>query len=263
MRSIMRRSCLTAGEARSGHFARLGWADVGRLAGADDRDQSAAGTGADAARAEAGPGAGNSSKGSTTERSAEPANVKETGALSWKSYRWGMSTVWLENVLNKQPPRWLPPGYSDYGALLTAAMESASQQTGVPSDLSRWKWGENYPVEIDHPVLSQLPLIGRFTGPGRHPLSGDNYTVKAVGRNFGPSERATWNFANFDESTLNLVTGESGVFLSPYYLDQWTAWYRGSTFTFPFSTAAVEKHRSHEMTLAPQVKNQKSTVLTS
>ena len=73
--------------------------------------------------------------------------------------------------------------------------------------------------------------------------------MKAVGRGFGPSERLTWNFANFDESTLNMVTGESGIFLSPYYMDQWAAWYGGSTFAFPFSQAAVEKHRAHEMTL--------------
>ena len=131
-------------------------------------------------------------------------------------------------------------------------MESALSQKDVPADLNRWKWGENYPVEIDHPVLSQLPLLGRFTGPGRHPLSGDNYTVKAVGRHFGPSERATWNFANFDESTLNLVTGESGVFPSPYYLDQWKAWFGGSTFTLPFSDNAVARHRAHEVTLSPR-----------
>jgi penicillin amidase len=171
--------------------------------------------------------------------------------LSWKSYHWGMSTVWLENVLTKQPPRWLPPGYSDYGSLLSAAVENAVKQTDVPPDLSQWKWGKNYPVEIDHPVLSHLPVVGRFTGPGSHPLSGSNYTVKAVGRGFGPSERATWNFANFDESTLNLVTGESGIFLSPYYLDQWKAWYGGSTFAFPFSKNAVDQHRKHEMTLVP------------
>ena len=186
---------------------------------------------------------------------APPANktsAKETGALTWKSYRWGMSTVWLENTLNKQPARWLPPGYSDYGALLTAATESALKQPGVPTDLGKWKWGENYPIEIDHLVLSQLPLIGSFTGPGRHPLSGSNSTVKAVGRHFGASERATWNFANFDESTLNLVTGESGVFPSPHYMDQWAAWYGGSTFASPFSAAAVEKHRAHEMTLEPR-----------
>jgi|HubBroStandDraft_5_1064220.scaffolds.fasta_scaffold02018_4 penicillin amidase len=185
-----------------------------------------------------------------------PAAKAAPGTLNWKSYHWAMSSVWLENVLTKQPARWLPEGYSDYGGLLTAAVENAVRQTEdpskVPSDLSQWKWGNNYPVEIDHLVLSQLPLIGRFTGPGSHPLSGSNYTVKAVGRGFGPSERLTWNFANFDESTLNLVTGESGIFLSPYYMDQWQAWYAGSTFVFPFSHTAVEQHRSHEMTLEPR-----------
>jgi penicillin G amidase len=187
-----------------------------------------------------------------------------SGALSWKSYRWAMSSVWLENLLTKQPARWLPPGYSDYGSLLTAAVENVVSQTPpaagnsskvdspAPSDLAQWKWGKNYPVEIDHLVLRQLPLIGRFTAPGLHPLSGSGFTVKAVGRGFGPSERLTWSFANFDESTLNLVTGESGVFLSPYYMDQWAAWYGGSTFAFPFSNAAVEQHRTHEMTLQPQ-----------
>ena len=192
---------------------------------------------------------------------------RETGVLSWKSYRWAMSSVWLENVLSKQPQRWLPAGYSDYGALLTAAVENVVKQgptsgdgsktestahSNAPADLSQWKWGQNYPVEIDHLVLSQLPLIGRLTGPGSHPLSGSGFTVKAVGRGFGPSERITWNFANFDESTLNLVTGESGIFLSPYYMDQWKAWYGGSTFTFAYSKDAVERERAHEMTLVPR-----------
>lgn len=180
------------------------------------------------------------------------AAFKDTGKLSWKSYRWGMSTVWLENVLSKQPARWLPPGYSDYGAVLTAAMENAMQKSDVPSDLSKWTWGQNYWVVIDHPVLSHLPLVGRFTGVRRHPLSGNHYTVKAVDRKFGPSERLTWNFADFDASTLNLVTGESGVFLSPHYMDQWAAWYGGSTFTLPFSQAAVQKHRVNALTLIPR-----------
>ena len=194
----------------------------------------------------------------------EAASGVASSPLSWKSYHWAMSSVWLENVLTRQPARWLPPGYSDYGSLLTAAVESAVKQTAdssgnpskaasqAPSDLGQWKWGTNYPVAIDHLVLSQLPLIARFTGPGSHPLSGSTYTVKAVGRGFGPSERLTWNLANFDESTLNVVTGESGIFLSPYYMDQWAAWYGGSTFAFPFSQAAVEQHRTHEMTLEPK-----------
>ena len=178
-------------------------------------------------------------------------NAASEKALTWKSYRWGMSTIWLENILTRQPARWLPSGYPDYDSLLTSAMENALKES-APSDLTRWKWGETYPVEIDHPVLSQLPLIGRFTGPGHHPLSGDSYTVRAGGRKFGASERLTWNFANLDESTLNLVTGESGNFLGPHYMDQWAAWYGGSTFTLPFSAAAVQRHRAHEMTLEPR-----------
>jgi penicillin amidase len=183
---------------------------------------------------------------------ASGAGAKETVALNWKTYRWGMSTVWLENLLSKQPARWVPAGYSDLDAVLTAAMENALKQTGVPSDLAKWKWGENYQVEIEHPVLDRLPLIGRFTSPGRHALSGSAYTVKAVGRHHGASERATWNLADFDASTLNIVTGQSGVFLSPHYMDQWGAWYGGSTFKLPFSPAAVEKHRAHEMTMEPK-----------
>jgi penicillin amidase len=171
------------------------------------------------------------------------------GDLNWKRYRWSMATVWLETVLTKQPARWLPPGYPDYQSLLAAAVENALKQPGVPANVGEWKWGKNYPVEISHLVLGHLPLVGRWTGPGLHPLSGSPQTVKAVGRGFGPSERLTWNFANFDESTLNLVTGESGIFLSPYYMDQWRAWYGGSTFAFPFSKEAVERHKMHEMTL--------------
>ena len=186
------------------------------------------------------------------------------GQVSWKTYRWGMSSVWLENVLTRQPVRWLPPGYSDYGNLLIAAVENVVRQSKlapdnpstdrspVPSDLNQWKWGKNYSVEIDNLVLGQLPLVGRFSGTGLHPLSGSGYTVKAVSSVHGASERATWDFSNFDKSTLNLVTGESGIFLSSHYMNQWAAWYGGSTFVFPFSANAVEQHRAHEMELTPR-----------
>ncbi len=174
--------------------------------------------------------------------------------LSWKSYRWGMGSVFIENFLEKKPARWLPPGFSSYESLLAAAVENALQQPGVPRDLGHWKWGDTYQVNVENPVLSQLPLIGRLTGPGTHPLSGSGYTVKAVSRYHGASERATWNFSDFDKSTLNLVTGESGIFLSPYYMDQWPAWYEGKTFTLPFSSQAVDKHKQHQLLLQPRAR---------
>jgi penicillin amidase len=83
------------------------------------------------------------------------------------------------------------------------------------------------------------------------PQSGSEFTVKAVSLGHGPSERITVDLADLDHSTLNLVTGEAGNLFSPYFLDQWAAWYEGFTFPWSFSRAAVEKVRAHEVVLEP------------
>jgi penicillin amidase len=75
--------------------------------------------------------------------------------------------------------------------------------------------------------------------------------VKAVTRHHGPSERFTANLADLDQSTLNIVTGQAGNFLSPYYMDQWKAWYGGTTFTLPFSAKAVDGAKAHRLVLEP------------
>jgi penicillin amidase len=172
-------------------------------------------------------------------------------SFSWKSYRWFSSSIWLENVLMKQPKRWLPDGYADYESLLAAAVEAAVNTADAPQDLTQWRWGMFSPIEIEHPVLGRLPLVAHWTGPGLHEQSGGALTVKQVGRAFGPSERYTADLSDFDQSTLNTVTGQGGNFLSPYYMDQWKAWYEGTTFPLPFSKEAVEKARQHELVLEP------------
>jgi len=172
-------------------------------------------------------------------------------ALSWKDYRWSMGSVWMENVLLKQPNRWLPEKYANYDAVLAAAVEAAVNGKDAPSHLSDWNWGKTYPLFIQNPVLRSLPLVSRWTGPGLHEQSGGGYTVKQVGRSFGPSERMTIDFSNFDQTTLNLVTGQGGNFLSPYYMDQWKAWYEGFTFQLPYSKDAVQRTQSHKVVLQP------------
>jgi penicillin G amidase len=175
----------------------------------------------------------------------------DNSALSWKSYRWSLRSVWMENVLEHQPPRWLPDTYPNYDELLTAAVQAAVSDPGAPQDLNSWKWGQQNPVEIQNPVLGKIPILQRWTGPGLKEQSGSGYTVKASTRYDGPSERITSDLANLDQSTLNLVTGESGNFLSPYYMDQWGAWYEGYTFPLPFSKQAVEKARTYQLILEP------------
>jgi len=177
-------------------------------------------------------------------------NPAET-TLSWKSYAWSMRSVWMENVLEHQPQRWLAPGYPNYDELLAAAVDSAVNAPGAPPDLNAWKWGQQNAVEIEHPILGRIPILRRWTGPGLREQSGSAYTVKAATRYHGPSERITTDLSDLDQSTLNLVTGQAGNFLSPYYMDQWDAWSQGYTFPLPFSRQAVGKARARQLILEP------------
>ena len=184
--------------------------------------------------------------------------AKSSPPLTWESYRWGMSSIWLETVLSDQPKRWLPPGYGDFDSVVVGAVEAAVREPDAPSDLSTWAWGKTAPLEIRHLVLQRMPLIGRWTAPGLYEQSGGSFTVKQVGRSFhdgrsfGPSERFTADLADLDRSTLNTVTGQGGNFLSPHYMDQWEAWYEGRTFSLPFSKDVVERTRAHVLVLQPE-----------
>ncbi len=170
---------------------------------------------------------------------------------SYADYHWFMSSVWLENTMLLQPARWLPSGYSSYNELFAAAVDKAVNGEHAPKDPKNWNWGQTSPFYLQHPFFGAVPILRTWTGPGLHPQSGNGYTVKQVGRSFGPSERLTVDFSNLDASTLNIVTGESGNIFSPNFLDQWTAWYNGSTFSLPFSPGAVQSSGRHRLQLQP------------
>jgi penicillin amidase len=181
----------------------------------------------------------------------EDPKQQET-TLSWKTYHWQMKTVWLQNVMLHQPKRWLPDKYPNYDELLTAAVETAVSDPDAPRDLASWRWGRVNAIDIEHPVLGKIPGLQKWSAPGIKEQSGSGYTVKAVTPHHGPSERFTANLADLDQSTLNTVTGQGGNFLSPYYMDQWKAWYEGFTFTLPFSDPAVRATAVHRLVLQPE-----------
>ncbi|MEO8725177.1 MAG: penicillin acylase family protein, partial [Acidobacteriaceae bacterium] len=162
--------------------------------------------------------------------------------------RWG-STAVLENIVNLQPPRWLPKQYSDWNIFLADQVKTALAD--APSDLKHWSYGGYNQLTVQNPVIAAAPLLKTFAGPGTLPQSGSGTTVKQVGPDFGPSERFTADFSDWDHSRLNTVTGESGNFLSPYFMDQWSAWYNNTTFDLPFTDAAVARSTMYKLTLNP------------
>jgi penicillin G amidase len=170
----------------------------------------------------------------------------------WDEYLWPDSAVAWENLLSRRPKYWLPAGFNNYDGLLTAAVEKVVAEQDAPTRLASWGRGRAYPLEIVHPVFDKIPVLRWFGEPGRVKQTGGSWTVKQVGRSFGPSERMTVDMGNMDQSTLNVVTGESGQIFSRHYMDQWKAWYEGQTFLLPFSQSAVEGAGKHRLRLEPK-----------
>ncbi len=147
--------------------------------------------------------------------------------------------------------KWLPRGYKDWDAVFTVAVRKGMSEGRAPGDVSQWAYGSWHVVDIEHPLAKMLPWLTRGAGTGPQPLSGDTTTVKQVGRDFGPSQRLTMDWSNIDGSTENIVLGESGDPYSPYYRDQWNDYYGGTTFSLPFTPAAVASQTTHTLRLLP------------
>jgi len=201
--------------------------------------------------------------GRLTIDSAAASVVTETRAALWPmilepklgkladDYHWGEATFAEEEIVMHAKPEWLPSGYKDWNALLTAAVRKGMRDGRAPLDVAHWAYGRWHVVDIEHPFAAFLPLIARVAGTGPQPQSGDGTTVKQVGRDFGPSQRFTMDWSNIDGSTENIVLGESSNPLSPYFRDQWNDWYNGTTFALPFTPAAVAAQTTHTLHLLP------------
>jgi penicillin amidase len=167
------------------------------------------------------------------------------------SYRWEESNFAEEEIVMHAKSDWLPPGYKDWDALLTAAVRKGMENGKAPADISKWNYGSWHVVDLEHPLAAYLPQVGKIAGTGPQPQSGDTLTVKQVGRDFGPSQRFTMDWSNVDAATENIVLGESGDPYSPYFRDQWNDWYGGTTFALPFTPAAVAAQTRHTLRLLP------------
>lgn len=183
---------------------------------------------------------------------------------AWDSYSWAESNFAEEEIIMhgsattasttggpSTPSEWLPPDFPNWDALLTEAVRRGLDSSKAPDDLARWKYGSWHIVDLEHPLFGMLPIVKSWAGTGEQPLVGDSVTIKQVGRAFGPSQRFTMDWSAPDSSTENITLGQSGNPLSPWFRDQWPAWYNGTTFPLPFSQHAVASQTAHTLQLVP------------
>jgi penicillin amidase len=170
------------------------------------------------------------------------------------SYHWRMSTIFLENVLANNWTRWLPPSDSSFEDTLIKSLEEGVNQ--IPSRVGSrshdaWKWGNTILLTFYHPLGQGFPLLGRLLNVGAFTQAGTATTVKAATSRHGPSMRMVVDLSNLDHSVQNITLGESGQVFSPYYKDQFDAWYNGRSFPMLFGDAAVEQATVHKLVLGP------------
>ncbi|MGA8939944.1 MAG: penicillin acylase family protein, partial [Acidobacteriaceae bacterium] len=167
-------------------------------------------------------------------------------------YTWSERRTVLELILQNTPARWLPPTFANWNDLLTIAVQRSLHLINAPHNLSTLTYGPTHPIEISSPIFgSHSPittLLGVAMGTGLHPNSGDPTTIKAANLHFGPSERFTADLSNPDNTQANITTGESGNPASPHFLDQFTPWLQGTTYTLPLTHPTT----THTLTLTPK-----------
>jgi penicillin amidase len=148
----------------------------------------------------------------------------------------------LHWVVKDKPARWLPAGFANYGELLKTcdkeSRESLTNPKKFGADETKWRWGNQFVANFQHP-LAIVPLIGgqftaRFTnvdGSGVTPNVGSYVSMRHIA-----------SPGNWDATRHVIPLGQSGDPTSPHWKDQFEAWRTGAPAVFPFTKAAVEQN---------------------
>ena len=166
---------------------------------------------------------------------------------------WWRDKVFLENTLRVRPAAWLPAGFPTYDNLLIASADQAVadlEKATHSSNVAAWTWGNLHVLDMVHP-LGRTRLLHRLLSIGPFPSNGTVDTVRAMGVGHGPAMRIVADLSNFDNSLMEITTGESGEYASPYYRDQFPEWFAGRGIAAPFTDSAEDAVRAHRLLLLP------------
>ncbi len=161
------------------------------------------------------------------------------------AYSSDMSAAVVGRLVSSKPASWS----GDWTALIRRAFDDAVEEGKrmQGADVRKWRWGAFQKLELAHPVLSQIPLVGDYFRIGPEPMSGSSTTVKQTTSRLGPSMRFVADLSAWDQSLNNLTIGQSGHPLSGHFRDQWKAYLAGTSFPMKFTRV-----EGSVMTLTPR-----------
>lgn len=170
-------------------------------------------------------------------------------------------------IANDQSPWWddlKTPGKLETRELIfiksfKKAIMEINEELG--EDISSWQWERVHFIEHPHAfstisVLKQFFHIGPFSAPGGNEtinnagfiLNGDGiYTA-----HYGPAMRIVIDFADIENATSILPTGNSGNIMSPHYNDQAEMYVKGEFRKMKMNKAEIQKSINRLMLLPPE-----------
>ena len=153
-------------------------------------------------------------------------------------YEAGMAPAVLEGLLRERPAAW----FADYDQVLVRVLADAVEEgTRIQGkNVRKWEYGRYNVWLLKHPVLSEIPVAGQYFRIGPEPMSGSTTTVRQTTPRVGPSMRYVADLADWDNSLLTTVTGQTAMALSSHYKDQWKAYSEGGDYRFRFSRIQEE-----------------------
>jgi penicillin amidase len=149
------------------------------------------------------------------------------------SYDEGIAYDVIETLLRARSKDWFPDWELLLRRVLLDAAEEAARMQGRNPD--NWDYGRYNELLIKNPVLSEISLIGKYFQIGPVPISGAPVTVKQTTRRLGPSMRFIADLGAWDNSMMNVTTGQSAQALSGHYTDQWSRYYQGLSYPMQFN----------------------------
>lgn len=147
-------------------------------------------------------------------------------------YQTSMAPAVLEQLLRERPASWFPDFDQVLVRVLLDAVEEAKRMQG--GNMSKWSYGAYNELKLEQPVLSAVPYFGSWFSPGNIRLSGSTTTVKQTTPRVGPSMRMVADLADWDNSLMNIMAGQSGEALSSHRIDQWSAYWRGESLPMQY-----------------------------
>ena len=146
--------------------------------------------------------------------------------------------------------------------LLAAAASALAELTQLQGDdPERWNWGKLHAITLTHGTFgdSGIAPIEALFNRGPYDTPGGSGVVNATGWGLGdgyatstvPSMRMVIDVADWDASTWQNLTGQSGHAFHKHYTDQVDGWTRGEQYAWAYSPAAVAATTVDTLTLTP------------